>query len=448
MCDTIARLTESGVLFAKNSDRDPNESQVLEWVPAGDHPRSAVVRCTWIDVPQVERTNAVLLSRPWWMWGAEMGANDHGVAIGNEAVFTKGLAARVRSDGPSLLGMDLLRLALERSATAEASVSTIVELLENYGQGGPCSHEHPRFTYDNSFLIADPNSVFVLETAGRQWEVEQVPAGATRSLSNGLTIPRFARIHQDPIRTRVADAAGRQKCTQLTAAAGEGSVAGLMAALRSHAASSPGGVNYSPINGAMSAPCMHAGGLIANSQTTASWVSDLSVDPLHWVTATAAPCTSLFKPVRVDNPLGHNPRPAQHFDQPSIWWRHELLHRLALRDIEASVARFAHERDSTEANWILDPPISDEAFAIAGALETKWTNDLAAAYLPDIRPVWARGYWARQNRRAGLSHAAPTQTLTPDSPTLSSQTVGPQPATGRPDMDQPDLDQPENRNRE
>ncbi|MGB6057306.1 MAG: hypothetical protein WBF71_03510 [Microthrixaceae bacterium] len=435
MCDTIVRLTESGVLFAKNSDRDPNEAQVLEWVPAGEHPRSAVVRCTWIDVPQVERTHAVVLSRPWWMWGAEMGANSHGVAIGNEAVFTKGLAARVRKDGPSLLGMDLLRLALERSATADEGVSTIVGLLEKYGQGGPCSHEHPRFTYDNSFIIADPNSAFVLETAGRDWEVEQVPAGSTRSLSNGLTIPRFARLHEDPIRTRVADAAKRRSCTQSAADRGDGSVAGLMAALRSHADSSGGGLNYSPVNGAMSAPCMHAGGLVANSQTTASWVSDLRPDPLHWATATAAPCTSLFKPVRVGTPLGHNPHPAQHFDQRSIWWRHELLHRLALRDIEASAARFADERDSIEAKWLLDPPQSDEAFAMAGELEVKWTSDLAAAYLPDVRPLWASRYWARQNRHAGLSHAAPTQQLTPDTPTLLSQTIAPQAAAGRSDMD-------------
>jgi hypothetical protein len=46
--------------------------------------------------------------------GWRKGVNDKGVVIGNEAVFTK---ETVRRDG--LLGMDILRIALERSESAE-----------------------------------------------------------------------------------------------------------------------------------------------------------------------------------------------------------------------------------------------------------------------------------------------------------------------------------------
>ena len=65
------------------------------------------LQCTYIEIEQASRTHAVILSKPSWMWGAEMGANEHGVCIGNEAVWTK-------LNGPSdlekrLLGMDLVR---------------------------------------------------------------------------------------------------------------------------------------------------------------------------------------------------------------------------------------------------------------------------------------------------------------------------------------------------
>lgn len=130
MCDTLVSLTADGVLLAKNSDRDVNEPQVLRFHPAAEHPPDAEVATTWSSIAQVRRTHAVLLSQPWWMWGAEIGTNEHGVSIGNEAVFTR----RTGDPGDgTLLGMDLLRLALERATTAADAVELIVSLLEEHG---------------------------------------------------------------------------------------------------------------------------------------------------------------------------------------------------------------------------------------------------------------------------------------------------------------------------
>jgi len=187
MCDTMVALPPAAaggsVLFAKNSDRERDEAQFLDLVPAARHAEGAGLRCTYIDIPQVARTHAVLLSRPYWLWGAEMGANEHGVVIGNEAVFATLPPART----PALIGMDLVRLGLERAATAAEAVAVITQLLEAHGQGGNCGHRHEHF-YDNSFLIADASEAFVLETIGRMWAVERCPP--VRAISNALSIGR------------------------------------------------------------------------------------------------------------------------------------------------------------------------------------------------------------------------------------------------------------------
>lgn len=185
MCDTFIALSDAtldgSVIFGKNSDRPNGEIQDVVTFPAQTYAQGKHAQCTYIQIPQVEHTYGVILSKPRWMWGAEMGANEWGVVLGNEAVWTN---QPYQSTG--LLGMDLVRLGLERGETAFAALQVIISLLEQYGQGGNCA-EHRSFTYHNSFLIADYKEAWILETAGEYWVAERVTQG-TRSISNHLSI--------------------------------------------------------------------------------------------------------------------------------------------------------------------------------------------------------------------------------------------------------------------
>jgi dipeptidase len=82
MCDKVVALgnvTADGMtLFGKNPDREPNDAHQLLRVPAADHPPGSTVRCTYVDIPQMNHTYEVLPAKPFWMWRAEMGVNEHG----------------------------------------------------------------------------------------------------------------------------------------------------------------------------------------------------------------------------------------------------------------------------------------------------------------------------------------------------------------------------------
>ena len=72
MCDTIAATgsatADGNTLFGKNSDREPNEAQNLCHIPRQKHDSGASVNCSYISLPQVAETNAVLLSKPFWIF--------------------------------------------------------------------------------------------------------------------------------------------------------------------------------------------------------------------------------------------------------------------------------------------------------------------------------------------------------------------------------------------
>ena len=188
-CDTWVAVrdatSDGSVILAKNSDRPPMEAQPLVHIPRASHSRGEMVKCTYIQIPQVPVTYEHFGSKIWWTFGYEHGMNENGVAIGNEAVWSK----EPYQWGDGLLGMDLLRLGLERGKTAYEAMHVIIDLLEKYGQSGDCEHpgEWGKANYHNSFIIADPKEGWVLETAGRYWVAKKVAHGVY-SISNIYTI--------------------------------------------------------------------------------------------------------------------------------------------------------------------------------------------------------------------------------------------------------------------
>ncbi len=440
MCDTVVALgsvTADGVtLFGKNSDREPNEAQQLLRVPAAQHSPGSVVKCTYVEIPQVEQTFEVLLCKPFWMWGAEMGTNEHGVAIGNEAVFTKA----PHEKGPALLGMDLLRLALERAATAFEALGVITGLLAQHGQGGNCGFERKLY-YHNSFVIADPHEAWVLETAGRQWAAEQVKD--VRTISNGITIGEswdlasddlvsyavqrgwckgrddfhFARCYSDFLYTTFSDGKKRQRRTTELLRAQEGAltVQGMMQVLRDHGPNA--GPDWIPARGLLGATvCMHAGSRpVRVSQTTGSLVSHLAPNTqTHYLTGSAAPCTGLFKPLWLGADLPDiGPAPTGDPDEASLFWRHESLHRATLRDYAARLALYRDERDELESGFVqgaqalVDYPLQERAaysaqcFGLADEAEARWTERVRKAPVSS-RPGLLYGLaWRKFNRGLG-----------------------------------------------
>src|SRR4051794_36351161 len=107
MCDTavaVGSATANGaVVFAKNSDRHPNECQPLFHAARAQHQPGSSLQCQYLQIPQTSETWEVIGGRPWWLWGFETGVNEWGVAIGNEAVMSREPFAET-----GLLGMDLV----------------------------------------------------------------------------------------------------------------------------------------------------------------------------------------------------------------------------------------------------------------------------------------------------------------------------------------------------
>ena len=313
MCDTVCVRRPGGMLFAKSSDRPVDEAQVVRWF--GPRPPGGTVRATHVVVPDAGAAG-VLGAQPTWMWGLEHGVNEHGVAIGNEKVWT---VDDPRAAPPALLGMDLVRLGLERGTTADGALDAMAALLEAHGQGGS-GEEGRDEPYWSSFLVVDGRGGWVVETSGPSWVAQPVGDGA--AISNRLTLSRgwtrssadvapgtdWDRRRAPDVPTGIADhrLAVTRACVSRGSEATPADAAGM---LRDHG-TGPWGAPGAPADPAPPPPpaelgedwsgvtvCMHVRGYQC---TTASLIADLPSSPgapLRAWASLGTPCTGLFLPV-------------------------------------------------------------------------------------------------------------------------------------------------------
>jgi dipeptidase len=396
-CDTLVALaaaTRDGVtLFAKNSDRPPRECQRVVQVPRRRHGTSDRVRCQYLELPQVEETAAVLGSQPWWLWGFEHGVNEHRVAIGNETVFAKEPLGPV-----GLLGMDLVRLGLERARSADEALEVVTTLLETHGQGGS-GQAHVEWPYHNAFLIADPGGAWILETSDRHWAARRVRD--LGNVSNGLALGRdwergspdltafavargwwgedagrldFAAAYADEtgVPPNLAVERRRRASALLAESRGRLTAATLRAILRDHYDAGPAHRRRPFDDPYYFSLCMHADPL---DNTTAAMVASLPADRSTPVTAwvcLGSPCLGAFVPcyleATVPAELGHGSDEA---DGRSLWWRMRELSTLVERDV-------ARAGPAVRAAW--------EPFEEAVAREAAAVEAVAAAARRAGRP--------------------------------------------------------------
>lgn len=294
MCDTLFKRDRENAVFGKNSDRSCNEPNLTIFLPSAEH-NEATVECTYISIPQVKNTYSCILVKPSWTWGAEMGINEYNVAIGNEAVFTK-----KKSKKPSLIGMDFVRLALERGKTAEECMDIIIALLEEYSQGGNCGFDKS-FYYDNSFLIADTEEAFILETAGKKYAARKIDNQG--NISNRLSLSgnyyktnddagiSFTNNYSDKLYTYFSKSLERQRAGEKQLEQWiKTDVFSMMFSLQSHTSERD---LYT--KGNVGSICMHQSAL--GDHTTGSMIVNLMQNnPTIWVTGCSTPCLSLYKP--------------------------------------------------------------------------------------------------------------------------------------------------------
>lgn len=348
MCDTFFMPAAEASFFGKNSDRNPAEAQVIRAIPKREPSASISVGSRRFELD--DKGYGLVLSCPAWMQGAEMGVNERGVAIGNEAVFS-----RFKRPADGVLGMDFLRAALAHADSAESARDALIALTERYDQGGNGAYKG-KLVYDNSYLIAGPDGAYVLETAGKRWAWRQLDGPAAISNAYSLeadykrldpaTRKAIAPVNErmacldeadagrladkeswkayvaDRFMARMTAGESRRRAIESVLAAAAESGGGRQAAfavLRAHAAPDPADPSRARN------VCCHDRDNWGNA-TTGSMLLERRAGgaAVAWFTGASYPCLNLFKPALIDGgivqlwegyPLGDDARAAGYWER-------------------------------------------------------------------------------------------------------------------------------------
>lgn len=428
MCDTFVALPSAtlnkSVLFAKSADCEVNEANALVRIPRQKHLQGEAVRITHLVIPQAEETYEILLTKAFWTYGCEIGINEYGLAMGEEAVYTTEMEKETR-DG--IIGPDLMRLALERTKTCREAIDLMTSLLEKYGQGGSCELKGNSH-FDSSYIVADTTEAYILETAGHQWAVKRIDTigsisnllgldrdwdkSSASSTKGGLDWAATYALSEVPPTLGSPD---RQAISYKGLADARGKITARTAfqMMRHH------GEGYHPATAdAHRNICVHAG-----PQKDRWWQADgvmvTETDTggiLVWVTGTSGTCVSIFKPVflGVDLPdIGSTP--TEHFNPASLWWKHELLHRRAMADFDRLVPEIRKDFDALEEEFLAQAPsikrstnaekrdFMEYCFREAMQATEKWIACLRARRDLSFADPAYRAMWQKLNAEAGLA---------------------------------------------
>ena len=388
MCDTLCAPGPRGMVFAKNSDRPPGEIQIA-WPFGRRTSAGCTLRTQYLSIGDTG-AHATFLSCPTWLWGAEHGVNEHGVAIGNERVSTAHDAASAK---PALIGMDLVRLGLERARSAAEAVDVMTGLIEACGLGGIADATNQE-AYDSSFLISDPSHAFVLETAGADYAVAPFPAGvaisnrislgtgwtrASAALTQGDDFDRFRDHRVETAHADVRLAASRRFLASTPP--GGLTPTATAAHLRDHgtgpwgAPGSEGPVLLPPDRVGTDrrgvSICMHVRGRSATAASMIAELPDAIADgaPLRVYVAPGSPCASIYVPAFPRTVAGPPPFVPLELSGEELWHAADALRQLVEADPAALPALRATLTPIEDELWAEADDVADypARWADAGA---------------------------------------------------------------------------------